>query len=377
MNQTVHSSAPKISRSPTLHEIEKEKEKEKQAISGLSSKNSISGTDGNINKQQINNQAANSSLSKGVNITISSPNDFDGEPEFFTRTVFVVTEALFIVKWGGSLTHAGLQQSKQLGRLFREAVLPEDKAESHTFLENLKIRTNGERRVQRTARSFAEALFGFDSHQPAPILHSPELLDNIPDEAREMLLQIKKRLKKLIMLNYDFSITTQTSRAKIAGSTTDPAMQQTPQSMFENSATIQAIPSIQTNQQESDKSRKTPPIIITQAQIQQVQDEENKKSNESTIKQSSAQKQATNDDIHEILDNEKENKKDKDKSKGKTDNNKDKEKDKSKEQDKDKDKDKDQEKETPKDKEKVIEFDRRSQKSQRSQSLERDELAQG
>lgn len=81
-----------------------------------------------------------------------------------------------------------------------------DKAECHTFLENIRIRTNGERRVQRTARAFTEALFGVDMHQQSPILHSPDLLDNIPDEARELLDQTKQRMKKIMVMNFDFSI---------------------------------------------------------------------------------------------------------------------------------------------------------------------------
>ncbi|KAK2962515.1 putative Inositol hexakisphosphate and diphosphoinositol-pentakisphosphate kinase [Blattamonas nauphoetae] len=113
-----------------------------------------------------------------------------------TRRVVVVTEAQMIVKWGGSLTHAGHEQARNLGLLFREAVLPLDRAECHTFLENVRVRTNGERRVQRTARAFTAAMFGVDHHQPLPIMHSPELLDIIPDDIRERLLVTKKRMSK-------------------------------------------------------------------------------------------------------------------------------------------------------------------------------------
>ncbi|KAK2951193.1 putative Inositol hexakisphosphate and diphosphoinositol-pentakisphosphate kinase [Blattamonas nauphoetae] len=117
-----------------------------------------------------------------------------------------VKEAQLIVKWGGSLTHAGYHQAHSLGHLFNHAVLPEDKAEANLFLENLHVYTNGERRVERTARAFTESLFGSDAHDPADLTYSSDLLDTISDEAREMLLRTKERMSKIMLCNYDFSL---------------------------------------------------------------------------------------------------------------------------------------------------------------------------
>jgi len=42
------------------------------------------------------------------------------------ETKEVVTEGLFILKWGGELTHSGIQQAEELGAIFRNQVYPQE-----------------------------------------------------------------------------------------------------------------------------------------------------------------------------------------------------------------------------------------------------------
>jgi hypothetical protein len=69
----------------------------------------------------------------------------------------VVLEALFVCKWGGMLTPAGIKQAHMLGRTFMDRVFGEQTEE---FLQNIQFISNNERRVRRTAEEFAKELFG-------------------------------------------------------------------------------------------------------------------------------------------------------------------------------------------------------------------------
>ena len=42
------------------------------------------------------------------------------------ETVETVTEGLFILKWGGELTHSGIRQAEELGAIFRNQVYPQE-----------------------------------------------------------------------------------------------------------------------------------------------------------------------------------------------------------------------------------------------------------
>ena len=44
-----------------------------------------------------------------------------------TGKVKKVTQVLMVLKWGGSLTHAGVDQARNLGKSFRERMYIEDK----------------------------------------------------------------------------------------------------------------------------------------------------------------------------------------------------------------------------------------------------------
>ena len=86
----------------------------------------------------------------------------DGKP------VKKVTEALFILKFGGELTHAGCNQADAFGSVFREKMYVEDKDEPSsrggllrlhsTYRHDLKVFTSDEGRCQKTAASFLKGL---------------------------------------------------------------------------------------------------------------------------------------------------------------------------------------------------------------------------
>jgi inositol hexakisphosphate/diphosphoinositol-pentakisphosphate kinase len=88
-----------------------------------------------------------------------------------------VSEALFVLKWGGELTHAGVEQAQKLGESFREKMYIEDKASSSggllrlhsTYRHDLKCYTSDEGRCQKTAAAFLKGLL-FLEGALAPVL---------------------------------------------------------------------------------------------------------------------------------------------------------------------------------------------------------------
>ena len=88
-----------------------------------------------------------------------------------------VVEALFILKWGGELTHSGVEQAVKLGESFREKMYIEDKDKAvngllrlhSTYRHDLKCYTSDEGRCQKTAAAFLKGLL-FLEGALAPIL---------------------------------------------------------------------------------------------------------------------------------------------------------------------------------------------------------------
>ena len=81
---------------------------------------------------------------------------------------------LIVLKWGGVLTHAGAQQSEELGRQFRATMFPGESSllRLHSsFRHDLKIYSSDEGRVQMTAAAFAKGLLDLDGDL-TPILAS-------------------------------------------------------------------------------------------------------------------------------------------------------------------------------------------------------------
>jgi len=74
-----------------------------------------------------------------------------------------VIECLFILKWGGELTHAGMKQAVDFGQTFREKMYVEDKTGGllrlhATYRHDLKCYTSDEGRCQKTAAAFLKGL---------------------------------------------------------------------------------------------------------------------------------------------------------------------------------------------------------------------------
>jgi inositol hexakisphosphate/diphosphoinositol-pentakisphosphate kinase len=73
-----------------------------------------------------------------------------------------VKEALFILKWGGELTHAGVKQAVDNGTSFREMMYEEKSGGllrlHSTYRHDLKCYTSDEGRCQKTTAAFLKGL---------------------------------------------------------------------------------------------------------------------------------------------------------------------------------------------------------------------------
>ncbi|MEW5317234.1 MAG: hypothetical protein WDW38_008551 [Sanguina aurantia] len=83
------------------------------------------------------------------------------------------------LKWGGVLTHAGRQQSEDLGRVFRVVMYPGYGAAGggllrlhSTYRHDLKIYSSDEGRVQTSAAAFTKGLLDLEGNSVTPILVS-------------------------------------------------------------------------------------------------------------------------------------------------------------------------------------------------------------
>ena len=130
-----------------------------------------------------------------------------------------VTQALFILKFGGELTHAGCNQADAFGTDFREKMYVEDKDEPSsrgrggllrlhsTYRHDLKVYTSDEGRCQKTAASFLKGLLQIEGAL-APILAimvindktTKKMLDD-STPAQDALDHIKIKLNDL--MHYD------------------------------------------------------------------------------------------------------------------------------------------------------------------------------
>ena len=120
-----------------------------------------------------------------------------------------MTQLLVIVKWGGDLTHSGIQQAETLGQHFRQIMYPGGDGGllrlHSTFRHDLKIYASDEGRVQKTAASFAKGLLELEG-DIVPILVSlvlkskdaDSMLDQSGSSAQEMILAVKERLHNIL-----------------------------------------------------------------------------------------------------------------------------------------------------------------------------------
>ena len=131
------------------------------------------------------------------------------------KTETVVEEALLILKWGGQLTHAGIQQAEKLGKSFRVNIYPSSKGLGllrlhSTYRHDLKCYSSDEGRCLMTSASFLKGLLDLDG-ELTPILSSmviqhegaQELLGDSEKSSEEQKM-IKNHMNNL--LNYmDYS----------------------------------------------------------------------------------------------------------------------------------------------------------------------------
>jgi hypothetical protein len=137
--------------------------------------------------------------------------------EYDTETL-KVKKALLILKWGGSLTHAGIEQAYTLGSTFCR-LYPSNQENDEdglirlhmTYRHDLKCYSADEGRCLKTAASFLKGLLQLDG-PIIPIISSMvtsdedrnKLLDVSSDDLHEFKEKIKKQMSEC--LNYDGNI---------------------------------------------------------------------------------------------------------------------------------------------------------------------------
>ncbi|RHY05424.1 hypothetical protein DYB36_000668, partial [Aphanomyces astaci] len=143
--------------------------------------------------------------------------------------VGAVTQLLVIVKWGGDLTHSGIQQAESLGQHFRQIMYPGGDGGllrlHSTYRHDLKIYTSDEGRVQKTAASFAKGLLELEG-DIVPILVSlvlkskdaDSMLDQSGSSAQEMILQVKERLHNILHRGDDCGLLRTNSSSRLVRS---------------------------------------------------------------------------------------------------------------------------------------------------------------
>ena len=130
------------------------------------------------------------------------------------KKIIKVTQALLILKWGGSLTHAGLEQAYKLGRTFLYRLYPSNQENEDglirlhlTYRHDLKCYSADEGRCLKTSASFLKGLLKLDG-PIIPIISSmvrqDEDVNKLLDDS-ESIHEFKGKIKEKLSecLNYD------------------------------------------------------------------------------------------------------------------------------------------------------------------------------
>ena len=128
--------------------------------------------------------------------------------------VYKITQALMILKWGGNLTHAGIEQARKLGSTFLCRLYPTYQDETcgllrlhSTYRHDLKCYSSDEGRCLKTAASFLKGLLQLDG-PIIPIISSmvrtDEDVNKLLDDS-ESIQEFKGKIKEKLneCLNYD------------------------------------------------------------------------------------------------------------------------------------------------------------------------------
>ena len=131
---------------------------------------------------------------------------------------YKVTKALMILKWGGSLTHSGIEQSIKLGKSFKSNLYPVSNnydsglSRLHsTYRHDLKCYSSDEGRCLKTAASFLKGLLELEG-PVIPIITSmvknDENVNKLLDVSSDQIPEFRGKIKQHISdcLNFDGSI---------------------------------------------------------------------------------------------------------------------------------------------------------------------------
>ena len=147
---------------------------------------------------------------KWSKITITENNE--------NKTKYKIEEALFIIKWGGRITHSGIKQTKLLGNTFRSQLFSSNKLTGEdilrlhsTYKNDFKCYSSEEGRSLKTAAAFLQGLLQLDGSL-IPIVTSMVrndenvslLLDACNSDIEYLRKNVKKNLGELFHSNEDF-----------------------------------------------------------------------------------------------------------------------------------------------------------------------------
>ena len=121
---------------------------------------------------------------------------------------YFVSEALMILKWGGNITHAGIEQAKLLGNTFRVQMYPSNLGDGSgllrlhsTYRHDLKCYSSDEGRCLKTAAAFLQGLLSLEGPM-IPIISSmvrkDEPVSQSLDISCDQIPEVKDKIKKEI-----------------------------------------------------------------------------------------------------------------------------------------------------------------------------------
>ena len=179
----------------------------------------------NKNKDSSLNDSNNDFYTKlfHIKMVLEKNTNFEGmtrkiqlKPLEYEKETLKVKKALLILKWGGTITHSGIEQAKLLGNTFRIQIYPSSLDGGilrlhSTYRHDLKCYSAEEGRCLKTAASFLKGLLQFN--EPiTPIITSmvskDENISNALDVTNQQIPEVKGNIKHEISdcLNYNGKI---------------------------------------------------------------------------------------------------------------------------------------------------------------------------
>ncbi|MCQ2816069.1 MAG: histidine-type phosphatase, partial [archaeon] len=135
------------------------------------------------------------------------------DPKDSSKTIYYVSKALMILKWGGNITHAGIEQAKLLGNTFRVNLYPSGDTNGllrlhSTYRHDLKCYSAEEGRCLKTAAAFLQGFLQLEGPM-IPIISSmvrkdkniSQALDISCDQIPEVKSKIKSEISECLNQN--------------------------------------------------------------------------------------------------------------------------------------------------------------------------------